>query len=285
MGKRLNRLARELRRDYPDCRTKVYVDTGPVLERELAARAGLGVVGKNTCLLSREGSWFLLGEVFLSFELQPDEPLTDLCGRCTRCLDACPTGALTEPFRLDSNRCISYWTIEHRGPVPREMRPGLEDWVFGCDICQDVCPWNLRPAVPAEQPDFHLPAHRGELNLLSLLTLEAEEYRQRFQGSAMQRARLEGLKRNAATAMGHRGEGRYVPALAAALDNEAEDLAVRCHAAWALGRIGDAAALLALRRASARTHLPELQREVELALEEAETAERAPASGAPAPAS
>lgn len=236
MGKRLRKLARRIRDELPGAETRWYVDTGPVLERELAARAGLGVAGKNTCLLSREGSYFLLGEIFLSLELAPEAPLTDLCGRCTRCLDHCPTGALPEAYRLDSTKCISYWTIEHRGPIPEDMRPELEDWVFGCDVCQDVCPWNLRDQSASDEPDLRLPDERGELDLIGLLRLSEDAYRERFHGSPMQRARLDGLKRNAAVAMGNRGDARYVPALERCVAEEPDDM-VREHAAWALDRI------------------------------------------------
>ncbi len=236
MGKRLRKLARRIRKELPGTETRWYVDTGPVLERELAARAGLGVAGKNTCLLSEEGSYFLLGEIFLNLELAPDQALTDLCGRCTRCLDHCPTGALPEPYRLDSTRCISYWTIEHRGPIPEGVREDLGDWVFGCDVCQEVCPWNVRPQGAAEHPDLRLPEERGELDLIQLLRLTEDEYRERFHGSPMQRARLDGLKRNAAVAMGNRGDVRYVPALQRCLEEEPEAM-VRDHAAWALEQI------------------------------------------------
>jgi len=265
MGKRLKRLAKEIRNDYPGSDTRIYVDTGPVLERELAARAGLGVAGKNTCLLNREGSWFLLGEIFLTLDLEPDEPLTDLCGRCTRCLDACPTDALREPYRLDSNRCISYWTIEHRGALPREMRSQIGDWVFGCDICQDVCPWNIRESGAVNHPDLHLPEHRAKLDLIQLLAINADDYRDRFQGSAMQRARREGLQRNAATAMGNRGEERYIPALTRSL-NQDENPAVRTHAAWALGQIGTEDAHQALLQSVEAEKDPEVLEEIRWAL-------------------
>ncbi|HUO87070.1 MAG TPA: tRNA epoxyqueuosine(34) reductase QueG [Thermoanaerobaculia bacterium] len=246
MGKRLAKLARRLRTTFPGEDARAYVDTGPVLERELAARAGLGVAGKNTCLLSRDdGSWFLLGELFTTLDLDPSpEPLADLCGRCTRCLDACPTGALPEPYRLEADRCISYWTIEHRGAIPPEVRPSLGDWVFGCDVCQEVCPWNLRwegradrgGRRPADHPDLRLPGHRARLDLAGLLGLSAAEYEEHFRGSAMKRARLSGLKRNAALAMGNRGEERYLPALERAAAEE-EDPVVREAAQWAIERI------------------------------------------------
>ena len=249
MGKRLRKLARRVREAFPGAGTRTYVDTGPVLERELAARAGLGVAGKNTCLLSREhGSWFLLGELFTTLDLAPSapEPLADLCARCTRCLDACPTGALPEPYRLDATRCISYWTIEHRGPIPEEVRPTLGDWVFGCDVCQEVCPWNLRweeradrgGRAPADHPDLRLPEHRADLDLAGLLRLDRAGYEEKFRGSAMKRARLEGLKRNAAIAMGNRGDERYVPALKRTMRSE-QDPAVREAAAWALEQISE----------------------------------------------
>ena len=147
MLERLRRLAARVEQGYPGTAWRAYVDTGPVLERELAARAGLGAIGKNTNLLHPEaGSWFLLGELFLTLELTPDAAAADLCGSCTRCLEACPTGALPEPYRLDSRRCISYWTIEHRGDLPPEAREMVGDWVFGCDVCQEVCPVNEAPA-------------------------------------------------------------------------------------------------------------------------------------------
>jgi epoxyqueuosine reductase len=236
MGDRLRVLEDRIRAAFPGCETRRYVDTGPVLERELAARAGIGAVGKNTMLLHPEGgSWFLLGELFLGLDLSPDQPLADLCGSCTRCLDACPTGALAEPYRLDANRCISYWTIEHRGPLPPEARRMVGGWVFGCDVCQEVCPWNADPAG-AVHLEMELPPERGELTLARMLRLPREEYVERFRGSPMKRAKLEGLQRNAAVAMGNRRESRYVESLAEAL-RTGESL-VRGHAAWALGRIG-----------------------------------------------
>jgi len=236
MGERLAQLEARILAAFPGTASRRYVDTGPVLERELAARAGLGAQGKNTNLLHPEaGSWFLLGELFLSLDLAPDVPLADLCGTCTRCLEACPTGALPEPYRLDSNRCISYWTIEHRGPLPPEAREMIGTWVFGCDICQEVCPWNAAPAS-ASHPELELPEKRAGLDLIQLLLLGRDEYVERFRSSPMKRPKLEGLQRNAAVAMGNRRDPRYVPALTTALA-EGTPL-VREHAAWALGRIG-----------------------------------------------
>ena len=264
MGARLKTLEDRIREAFPGCETRRHIDTGPVLERELAARAGMGAVGKNTLLLHPEGgSWFLLGEVFLSLDLAPDQPLADLCGTCTRCLDACPTGALAEPYRLDSNRCISYWTIEHRGALPPEARRMVGGWVFGCDVCQEVCPWNAEPAG-ATHPEMELPPERGELTLARLLGLSREEYVERFRGSPMKRAKLEGLQRNAAVAMGNRRESRYVLPLAEAL--RMGEPTVRGHAAWALGRIGGEEALAALEAALASERDAAVQGEIRAAL-------------------
>jgi epoxyqueuosine reductase len=265
MGERLRALAARIATAFPDVETRPYVDTGPVLERELAARAGLGAVGKNTNLLHRQaGSWFLLGELFLTLDLAPEAPLADLCGRCTRCLEACPTGALPEPYRLDSRRCISYWTIEHRGELPPAAREMVGDWVFGCDVCQEVCPWNHKLASAAHA-ELGLPPQRAALDLVALLRLDREGYVARFRGSPMKRAKREGLQRNAAVAMGNRGDRRYVPALAAALAG-ADSAVVRGHAAWALGRIGGDAARNALASALPGEADPRARAEVEAAL-------------------
>jgi epoxyqueuosine reductase len=196
LGKKLSRLARRIEAGHAGHRARAWVDTGPILERELAAKAGLGSVGKNTVLLHPEaGSWFVLGEILTTLSLEPDDPLADLCGSCTRCLDACPTGALPGPYRLDSNRCISYWTIEHRGEIPEPMRSNLEGWVFGCDICQEVCPWNEAPEVEVVD-DFLVPEGRRRLRLADIVRLNDGQYRQLFNGSPIQRARLDGLQRN-----------------------------------------------------------------------------------------
>lgn len=265
MGERLAALADRIAEAFPGTQSRAYVDTGPVLERELAARAGLGAVGKHTLLLHPEGgSWFLLGELFTSLDLDPAEPLADLCGRCRRCLDACPTGALPEPYRLDSRRCISYWTIEHRGPLPEEAREMVGEWVFGCDLCQEACPWNRGPRRRDTADEaFHLPSGRAELDLAGLLGLGREEYVESFRGSPMKRAKLSGLKRNAAVAMGHRRDARYVPALRWALEDE--DAVVRGQAAWALGRIGGEGARAALEEALARETDPGVRAELSAA--------------------
>ncbi len=244
MTRRLRKLARRVREAFPGAQTKPYVDTGPILERDLAAAAGLGAIGKNTLLLHPEaGSQFMLGELLTSLNLDADPPIGDLCGSCTLCLEACPTGALPEPFRLDSRRCISYWTIEHRGPIPSEVRSDLGEWVFGCDICQEACPHNGDPAA-AGDPSFDIPAQRRELDLATLLELGERDYQERFRGSPMKRARRDGLRRNAAIVMGNSGDPAHLPALVSALTDETE--LVRGHAAWALGELGGEAAARAL---------------------------------------
>ena len=239
MQRRLRALAARIREAFPGAGARLYVDTGPVLERELAARAGLGAIAKNTQLLDRTGSWFLLGELFLTLELEPSEPLAeDLCGNCRRCLDACPTGALPAPYVLDAGRCISYWTIEHRGDLPEHARSLVGDWVFGCDICQEVCPWNehrAAPATPERSREFGLPAQRAELDLTALLAVSEDEYQTRFRGSPMKRPGRSGLRRNAALAMGNRGEAAYMPALERA--QACGDPVVRSHASWSLERL------------------------------------------------
>lgn len=268
----LGRLADRVVRAFPQAQTRGYVDTGPVLERELGARAGLGAIGKNTQLLHPlGGSWFLLGELFLTLECAPDGPLADLCGSCTACLEACPTGALPEPYRLDSRRCISYWTIEHRGMIPRSVRGTLADWVFGCDLCQEACPANAQP-VAADHRELRLPPERAELDLAGLLLLERPRYVELFRGSPMKRAKLEGLRRNAAIAMGNSRESRYVPALIRALRDP--DPSLRAQTAWALGEIGGSAAAAALRAALEAEPDAAARAEIEAALRRPATATR-----------
>jgi epoxyqueuosine reductase len=279
MGRGLRRLEERVAAAFPGTATRRYVDTGPLLERELAARAGLGVQGKNTNLLSREaGSWFLLGELLLGLDLEPDPPVADLCGRCTRCLDLCPTGALTEAYRLDARRCISYWTIEHRGDLPPAARELVGDWVFGCDVCQEVCPWNVRGEVrggpgwdeePPDHPELRLAPERRELDLAGLLLLGREEYVERFRGSPMKRARLDGLQRNAAVAMGNRRDPRHVAPLAQALAEGAP--VVRRHAAWALGRIATLEARQMLESALVQEAEGSVREEISAALGEGES--------------
>jgi epoxyqueuosine reductase len=264
MEPRLRALADTVSRLAPGSVARAYVDTGPLLERDLAARAGLGWTGKNTMLLHPElGSFFFIGTVLTTAELAPDASLPDRCGSCTRCLEACPTAAFVEPYVLDARRCIAYLTIEHRGPVPTDLRPGVGAWTFGCDVCQDVCPWNRH--VPAtDEPAFQ---PRAIPSLAELLLMDESVYRERLRGSPLKRARREGLARNAAVALGNAGSAEALPALAGALGHD--DQTVRRHAAWALGRIGGAGAREALLAARGReTHAGTLE-EIDLALGEA----------------
>jgi epoxyqueuosine reductase len=214
---------------------RAHVDTGPLLEREIAQRAGLGWIGKNTNLIHpRVGSYFFLGELLLDVELAPDAPLTDdRCGSCTACLDACPTGALEAPRVLDARRCISYLTVEHRGAVPQAIRPLIADWIFGCDICQEVCPWNRRFADPTRDRALR-PVH-ARLDPIEMLALDEGSFRSHFRETAVWRARRAGLLRNAAVVLGNVGDTTAIPALEGAL-SDPEPL-VAGHAAWALSRL------------------------------------------------
>lgn len=265
LKERLQRLAGRIRAEFPGTKTRVYVDTGPVLERELAARAGIGSFGKNTNLLHPEaGSWFFLGEILTTLELPPSTPVADLCGSCSRCLEACPTGALPEPYHLDATRCISYWTIEHRGWFEDDVRSMVSDWLFGCDICQEVCPVNEAPQ-PAAEPRFAPDSRREALTLEDLLEMSREAYVELFRGSAMKRAKLEGLQRNAAVLLGNLGDPAAVPALLRALDHP--EPVVRGHAAWALGKLGGGGVEDALRTAAQREPDSRARRDFEAALE------------------
>ncbi|HJW83075.1 MAG TPA: tRNA epoxyqueuosine(34) reductase QueG, partial [Anaerolineae bacterium] len=224
-----------------------YVDTGPVLERDFAAQAGLGFTGKNTCLIHpRMGSWLFLGEIILDVELDCDEPIANIgCGACTGCLTACPTNAFPAPYILDARRCISYLTIELKGSIPRELRPLMGNRIFGCDECQDVCPWPRRFARPtAERAFYPIDLDRAAPRLLDLIRMTPGQFRERFSGAPVLRAKRTGLLRNVAVALGNWGDEAAVPALALALD-DAEPL-VRSHATWALGRIRTPQALRAL---------------------------------------
>ena len=225
-----------------DIAGKAYVDTGPLLERDLAQRAGLGWFGKNTTLINpRAGSFFFLGALLLDLALEPDEPFaTDHCGTCRRCLDACPTGALVEPHVLDSTKCISYLTIEQKGDIPVELRPLLGDLLYGCDICQDVCPWNEKFARPVREAAFRPRAAIAGKDASTLareiLSMSDEAFRVAFKDSPIKRAKFRGLKRNASVVLGNIGSDEDVPALAEAAGDP--EVLVRSHAAWALDRIG-----------------------------------------------
>jgi len=220
-----------------ETKTRVAVDTSAVLERDLAARAGLGWIGKNTNLLAPDlGSLFFIGIVLTTAPLAFDDALPDRCGTCTACLDACPTRAFVGPYVLDARRCISYLTIEHRGDVDEALRGEVGEWLFGCDVCQDVCPWNTKASSTREAAFVpHAPLESPA----TLLAMTPEAFRARFRGSAMSRAKRGGLLRNAALVLGTRRDRDAVPALTRALDDV--EPAVRAAARWALDRIGSRA--------------------------------------------
>src|SRR5712692_8133698 len=211
--------------------SRCYVDTGPLVERVYAKYAGVGWIGKNTCIINQKmGSWLFLGVILTSVELESDSPAPDRCGTCTRCIDACPTDALVAPYQLDSNRCISYLTIEKHGAIPEEMCQGMGWHVFGCDICQDVCPWNHKaPATTA--PEFQ--PREGLVNpaLEWLAQMSAEEFREKFRGSPIRRTKRSGLRRNAVVAMGNSSDRRFTPVLENLVEDE--DPVVAEHARWA----------------------------------------------------
>jgi epoxyqueuosine reductase len=217
---------------------RASLDTSAVLERDLAAAAGLGWIGKNTNLLALgAGSYFFIGTVLTTADLVPDGPVADHCGTCTACLDACPTGAFVAPHVLDARRCLAYLTIEHRGTIADGWKPHVRDWLFGCDVCQDVCPWN-RKVPPAREPALAPPAPLPTLE--ELLAIDETTFRARFRGTAMLRAKRAGLARNAALVLGNRGDGAAEPALRRALADP--DPAVRDAAAWALAQLRSCAA-------------------------------------------
>jgi len=283
LGDKLEHLVAALHVEFPEpFEARPYVDTGPVAERIAAKHAGLGWLGKNTCLIHPElGSWLFLGVIVTTLELAPtlgsgDSPQPDLCGQCSLCIDACPTGALVAPYQMDARRCISYLTIEHRGPLPEELRPALGGHVFGCDICQDVCPFNRKAPVNSlvefaprkllreggtrktkfenrSQPHSAVTVQSGKLPVPSpedlfapplewLAALTEEEYRKTFRGSALKRAKYQGMVRNACVALGNTA-GRFVPATRTRFRALLEHLAaspdpiIAEHATWALARL------------------------------------------------
>jgi epoxyqueuosine reductase len=203
---KLCQLADYLRRESPGCKARGIVDTAPLLERDFARAAGLGWFGKNTMLINKQiGSWFFLAGLLVDIELEYDAPhASSHCGTCTRCLDACPTGAFVAPYILDARRCIAYLTIEHRGPIPDELHTGIGDWLFGCDICQEVCPWNSKAPVTRE-PAFQPQADLQSLDAADLLTLAEDEFCVRFGQTALARTGHAGLVRNAAIVLANSG--------------------------------------------------------------------------------
>jgi epoxyqueuosine reductase len=232
---RLKQLVRFLKDAHDGANARGVIDTAPLLEREFAQLAGLGWVGKNTLLLNRdEGSWFFLAAVVTDIELEYDAPhLTEHCGSCTACLDACPTDAFVAPYVLDARRCLSYLTIELRGPIPEDLRDQFGDWAFGCDICQDVCPWNTKAPL-SDEAAFQPTEGANPVDLRQLFELDDAAFRTRFRHTPLWRARRRGMLRNAAIVLGQRPSVADVAALARGLVDD-EPL-VRGACAWALGR-------------------------------------------------
>ena len=252
IGKRVDRLT--------------YTDTGPILEREFAQAAGLGWIGKNTCLISpTQGSYFLLAEIFSNVEIEPDPPfMPDRCGSCTRCITACPTHCIMPDRTLNAKRCISYLTIEHKGAISPDLRQLMNNWIFGCDICQAVCPWNTRFSHPEGEPAFTARSGMPRPALRPELHLTPQGFNQKFNHSPVLRAKRRGYLRNIAIALGNAKDPASVSDLANILLSEIEPL-VRAHAAWALGQIGTRAAGYSLENAYNREVDPSVLLEIETA--------------------
>lgn len=254
MTPRLEELARWLQAASQEpVQSRAYVDTGAILERDHAESAGLGFTGKNTMLIQpRRGSWFFLGELLTTALLQPDEPTTTMpsCGRCTRCLTACPTNAFPTPYTLDARRCISYLTIELKGWIPQDLRPLLGNWIYGCDVCQEVCPFNRFAPETVEQAFRPVSWDAAAPQLLDLLTLDETAFRTRYTHSPIKRIGRGRFLRNVCVAVGNWGSPSVIPALTDLLQ-DAEPL-VRGHAAWALGQIREETTRLMLSQALGR---------------------------------
>jgi epoxyqueuosine reductase len=250
--------------DFPN---RWYTDTGPILERELAQRAGLGWIGKNTCLINpKMGSYFLLAEILLGIELEIDEPITtDHCGSCTRCLDACPNSCILPNRTVDSRRCISYLTIEHKGAIPIELRSKLGDWIFGCDVCQQVCPWNQKFSNTTYEAAFSPHAGIPPESLVGELTLTPQEFNRKFKGSPIRRTKRRGYLRNVITSLGNTRGPNAKPALINALRDS--EPVIRSHAAWALGKIGGDDVFQVLRQALGVETDPGVKEEITRAIQ------------------
>ncbi len=245
---RMKQLTNVIHAKHPGCRTRGVVDTAPLLERDFARLAGLGWFGKNTMLIHRgEGSWFFLAAMLTDVDLAYDSPFeTDHCGTCTRCLEACPTDAFPEPYVLDARKCLSYLTIELRDqPIPHELREGMGEWIFGCDLCQDVCPWN-RKAPRSEVAEFQPQSDLYPADGISLLQMSDEDFRKRFRDTPLSRTGRAALLRNVAIALGNTGSETAMPALVRAL-GDGEPL-IRGAAAWTLGQLGGPVANEALQQ-------------------------------------
>jgi epoxyqueuosine reductase len=244
---RLEALLAWLRQACPEVCGRAVVDTAPLLERDFAQLAGLGWIGKNTMLIDRKlGSFTFLGALLVDIELVPDAPhAANHCGTCTRCLEACPTGAFAGPYQLDARRCISYWTIEHKGTILGDLAGELDGWVFGCDVCQNVCPWN-REAPSGQMPELEASREESAPNLIEWLDRDVDAWRTALKGTALKRAKRAGLVRNAALVLGQRRVAEAIEPLARLLADPDEDAVIRVSAAWALARIGTEGAREAL---------------------------------------
>ena len=231
-----------------ELKLRIFVDDGPMNDRAAARRSGVGWVGKNTNILTpSHGSWVLLGQIITNLPLPSDLPLKKSCGNCVRCIDDCPTGAIVAPYVIDNKRCISYLTIELRGVIPRDLRPLMGDWIFGCDICQDVCPVNLK-ALPGHLEEFKQRNGFSTPDLVPILEMDQRTFSDRYKNSPIKRTKLVGLQRNACVALGNNGDQKAILPLSKALYSSEESV-VRLHAAWAIGRIGGREAATVLERA------------------------------------
>jgi epoxyqueuosine reductase len=264
---RLFRLRGELEEELGvKIKARGFTDAVPLLERSAAQHAGLGFFGRNSCLINdRVGSYFFIADLIVDLELEPDAPGTGTCGRCTRCMVRCPTGAIKAPGVVDARLCISYLTIENRGEIPHDLRPLVGDWAFGCDVCQEVCPYNKRKATRSRWPEFSEEAGAGPyLEIEEVLAIRTdEEFERRFAGTPLTRPGRAGLLRNCCVAAGNQKLERAIPLLIQCLREDPSPL-VRGHAAWALGEIGGADE--ALREAAEGEPDPRCLEEIELAL-------------------
>ena len=250
-----------------ELKLRIFVDDGPMNDRAAARRSGVGWVGKNTNILTpSHGSWVLLGQVITNLPLPSDLPLKKSCGNCVRCIDDCPTGAIVAPYVIDNKRCISYLTIELKGVIPRDLRPLMGDWIFGCDICQDVCPVNLK-ALPGHLEEFKQRNGFSTPELVPILEMDQVTFSDKYKNSPIKRTKLVGLQRNACVALGNNGDKKAISPLSKALCSSEESV-VRLHAAWAIGRIGGREAATVLERAGDSESDAAVLEEIILSLEE-----------------
>ncbi len=264
MKGRLDSLMTFIRREEPQARGLCYVDTGPVMEKVWGAQSSIGWIGKHSNLISRDqGSWFFIGVILLNLELAYDRESRDYCGTCSRCIAACPTGAIVAPYVVDARLCISYLTIELRGPIPPDLRPLIGNRIYGCDDCQEVCPWN-RFAIKTDEAAFFPRPGNVLPDLLPLVDLSVEDFNRRFENSPIRRAKRDGFVRNVVVALGNSHAAEAVPALARAVHDYSP--LVRRHAAWALGQIPVPDARSALIEARRTEQDPDVIQEIDAAL-------------------